>query len=133
MHPFDMLLLLSTLAALVLPLLPQLGRYRRWLDLLPTVNVLLALAHYWREGLRPSIIPVYACVGLLWLLTLRRLSRRSVPSPQQHPCIRRVASIAGRSLGVGLLGLSVLIHAVVVTDLSGQTRTISSKRCSTAT
>jgi carboxyl-terminal processing protease len=119
MHPFDILLLLSTLAALAWPLLPPHWRQSRWPDLLPTLNVLLALTHYWREGLRPSIIPVYVCAGLLWLLTIRRLVRPSLPAQQQHPRIRRIAGIAGRGLGIVLLCLSLLIRAAVVTDLSG--------------
>ena len=44
LHPFD-LLLLSTLAALVRPLLSPYWRRWCWLDLLPTLNILQALAH----------------------------------------------------------------------------------------
>jgi len=119
MHPFDMLLLLSTLATLVWPLVPPRWRPSRWLRLLPTLNVFLALAHYWAEGLRPSIIPVYVCAGLLWLLTIRRRIRPTPPAAHPVARIRRILGIVGRGLGVALLGLSLIIRATIVTDLSG--------------
>jgi len=118
-HPFDMLLLISTLVALVWPLLPPRWRPSRWLQLLPTLNVFLALAHYWLEGLRPSIIPVYVCAGLLWLLTIGWLVRPTPPAAQRGVRIRRIIGIVARGLGIALLGLSLVIRAMIVTDLSG--------------
>ncbi len=119
MHPFDMLLLLSTLVALVWPLVPLRWRPSRWPQLLPTLNVFLALAHYWLEGLRPSIIPVDMCAGLLWLLTIGRLLRPTPPAVQRGARIRRIIGIVARGLGITLMGLSLVIRAMIVTDLSG--------------
>jgi carboxyl-terminal processing protease len=116
MHPFDLLVLLATLGALVWPLLPLWSP--RWLGLLPTVAVLLCLAHYLVEGLRPTLVPVYVAAGLLWLLTLGRLVRPTAPATRRRARTRRITAIVGRGLGCGLLGLSLLIRATIVTDLS---------------
>lgn len=65
----------------------------RWIDLLPSLAVLLTLIHLVVEKYRWQMVPAYGLTLLLFLLSIPRIRRSERPADRRPP--RRVLVIAG--------------------------------------
>ncbi len=106
MRPLEILILVldfAAILALILPLRPYLG----WSKFLPSVSVGITLVHLALERYRWQMVPAYLLTGVLFLLTLPRLTRAT-----EKPALRRAWTfVAG---GLGLLWLVIATIPPVV-------------------
>jgi predicted dienelactone hydrolase len=109
-RPLEILLLAADLLALAVMVVPLSGRARVLRRLLPPLVPLAVGAHLVVEGPRWQMVPAYVLGGLLlvaWLLA-------ALPTtPRADSRTRRIGRIAGGSLAVLGLGLSVVLPAAV--------------------
>ena len=115
MRVFEVLMLLVVLPVLVWPLLPW--RRPRWVDFLPGTAVLLMIIQLVVEGYRWQMLPAYALVVILFLVTLARL--RS-PAPEKKWSGWAIAgSVLGMLVWLFALALPVLLPVPRLPDVTG--------------
>jgi predicted dienelactone hydrolase len=84
----------------------------RWMAFLPSVAVVLALAHLVLEGYRWQMVPAYALIALTFLATVRGIMQGTDPQGKPSSRGRRALTIIGT-----VLGLLVLIPAAALPAL----------------
>jgi predicted dienelactone hydrolase len=115
MRLFEILMFVLILPVLLWPLLSW--RRPRWIDFLPGTAVLLMIIQLLVEGYRWQMLPLYALVVVLFLLTLPRL--RSTSSREKE---RSGWAIAGSLLGLLVwLAALALAYLLPVPQLPGVT------------
>lgn len=102
MRIFEVLMLVAILPVLVWPLLPW--RRPRWVDYLPGTAVLLLIIQLIVEGYRWQLLPAYALVAVLFLVTLPRLRK-----PQSTE-----KKWSGWAIGGSVAGLVVWLAALAL-------------------
>ena len=104
------------LPVLLYPLLPW--RRPRWIDLLPGAALLLMIIQLVVEGYRWQMLPLYALVVVLFLLTLPRL--RSTSSPEKKWSAWAIAgSLLGLLVWLVALALAYLLPVPQLPDMTG--------------
>jgi predicted dienelactone hydrolase len=88
------------------------GKKPRWVAFLPSLIVLLVLAHLVLEGYRWQMIPAYALTALTFLATVRGIIQGTDPQGKTPSRGRRALTIVGT-----VLGLLVLIVAAALPAL----------------
>jgi formylglycine-generating enzyme required for sulfatase activity len=111
MRLFETLILITLLLSL-LSFFVSRGKRPRWTDFLPSLAVLLVLAHLVLEGYRWQMIPAYALIVFTFLPTSRAIIQGSDPQDKPSSRGRRALTIIGTVLG--LLVLSIAVALVVL-------------------
>ncbi len=106
MRAFEFALLVTGIPLLLRPFLPIRDR-RRWTGLLLALPALFAALHLILEGPRWQMVPAYALIGLLLLLTALRALR-----PARSPAGRKVWAIVLSGLGGLLLAVAFALSAL---------------------
>ncbi len=105
---FEILVLIALLLSLLTFFVPS-GKRPRWMAFLPSLALLLALAHLVLEGYRWQMIPAYALIVFTFLPTVRAIIKRSGPSGEPSSRGRRALVIIGTVLGLFVLIITVVL------------------------
>lgn len=92
MRTFEILLLITLFVRLVGYSFPSIRR-SRWINLLPSLMVLLIVIQLVVEKYRWQMIPAYGLTILLFLLSIPRIKKGTQPADQQSP--NRILAISG--------------------------------------
>ena len=116
MRLFEILMLLLILPVLAWPLLPW--KRPRWVDFLPVAAVLCLIASLVLEGYRWQMLPAYALVVVLFLVTLPRL-RNPSSTEKQWSAWAIAGSLLGLLLWLAALALPYLLPVPRMPDVTG--------------
>lgn len=92
MRVFEILILVTLLVRLIGYSFPSIRR-SRWIDVIPSLTVLLTVMHLTLEKYRWQMVPAYVLTLLLFLLSLRQLRRGGQPQDRRVP--NRVSILIG--------------------------------------
>ena len=109
-------MLVAILLVLVWPLLPW--RWPRWLDFLPGTAVILLIIQFVVEGYRWQMLPAYALVVVLFLVTLPRL-RSSQSGEKKWSGWAIVGSVLGLLVWLVALALPYFLPVPQLPDVTG--------------
>jgi predicted dienelactone hydrolase len=102
-------LTLATLLATFIGFFVPRSRRPHWMGYLPSLAVLLVLAHLALEGYRWQMVPAYTLTALTFLATAPGIVRRAGPQRKPASRVRRALTITGT-----VLGLLVLVVATAL-------------------
>ena len=111
MRLFEILILVTLSLSLLSFFVPRPKR-PQWMAFLPSLVVLLVLAHLVLEGYRWQMVPAYALTALTFLATVRGIMPGADPQGRRPSRGRRALTIIGP-----VLGLLVLILAAALPTL----------------
>ncbi len=116
MRPLEILMLLAILSVLVWPLFPW--RRPRWVDFLPLTAVVIMIIQLIVEGYRWQMLPAYALVLILFLVTLPKL--RSPSNGETNWSGWAIAgTVFGFLLWIVALALPYLLPVPRLPDVTG--------------
>jgi predicted dienelactone hydrolase len=116
MRLFEFLMLLVILPVLAWPFLPW--PRPRWVDFLPATAVLLMIAQLVAEGYRWQMLPAYALVVIVFLVTLPRLRSPSLPQKKWSGWAITAGAL-GFLAWLAALALPYLLPVPRLPDVSG--------------
>jgi alpha-beta hydrolase superfamily lysophospholipase len=105
MRPLELVLILILAVYFGWPLLPY--RRPRWLEILPTISLLILVVHLLFEGYRWQMFPIYLLVGVALLIAAFRLARGDnlKTTPRKTQVIGALVGIGAVVLAAALPGL----------------------------
>jgi hypothetical protein len=107
------ILILATLLLTYLGFFVPEGKRPRWMAFLPSLIVLLVLAHLVLEGYRWQMVPAYALTALTFLATVRGLRPGSEPRSESPSGWRRARTIIATVLGLLALVVAAALPALL--------------------
>jgi formylglycine-generating enzyme required for sulfatase activity len=111
MRLFEILTLVTLLLALLSFFVPRPKR-PQWMAFLPSLVVLLVLAHLVLEGYRWQMVPAYALTVLTFLATVRGIMQGTDPQGKPSSRGRRALIIIGTVLGLLVLIIAAALPAL---------------------
>jgi predicted dienelactone hydrolase len=112
MRILEILILATLLLTFVSSFVPKRTR-PRWMAFLPSLVVLLALAHLVLEGYRWQMVPAYALTVLTFLATVGGILRRADPQGKPSSRGRRALTIIGTVFGLLALIVAAALPALL--------------------
>ncbi len=112
MRLFEILILITLLLSL-LSFFVSRGKRPRWMTFLPSLAVLLMLAHLVLEGYRWQMIPAYTLTVFTFLLAARAIRRGTDPQGKPSSRRRRALTIIGSVLGLLVLMIAIALPALL--------------------
>ena len=112
MRLFETLTLIALLLSLLGLFVPR-GKRPRWMAFLPSLAVLLVLAHLVLEGYRWQMVPAYALTVLTFLPTVRAIMQGTDLKGKPSSRGRRALTIIGTVLGLLVLIVAAALPALL--------------------
>jgi len=112
MRLFETLTLIPLLLSLLSFFVPR-GKRPRWVAFLPSLAVLLVLAHLVLEGYRWQMVPAYALTVLTFLPTVRAIMQGTCLKGKPSSRGRRALTIFGTVLGLLVLIVAAALPALL--------------------
>ena len=111
MRLFETLILITLMLSL-LSFFVSKGKRPRWMAFLPSLAVLLVLAHLVLEGYRWQMIPAYVLALITFLLTARAIIQGTDPQDKPPSRGRKVLTIFGIVMGLLVLIIAAALPAL---------------------